>query len=185
MGSSFVRYFYVSLTFLHWCMHIGWNGGSVWCSFSSFCARPGVLHDKGQILFFSLLHLLSCSEILIQTLFLCDCSSELFEQLLFWGACFRFSYLCACVVLQPRYNRTFIEVFPFLLVKTTCIWEYSIEKLILNWEYCKHLRATIFKVIRTIGSRWQDYGGSLYHINFVSTQWRGLSFALGLLSSSL
>jgi hypothetical protein len=111
MGSSFVRYFYASLTFLHWCMHIGWNSGSVWCSFSSFCARPGVLHDKGQILFFSLLHLQSCSEIIIQTLFLCDCSSELFEQLLFWGACFKFSYLCACVVLQPRYACKFWQNF--------------------------------------------------------------------------
>lgn len=37
-----------------------------------------------------------------------NCSFELLEQLLLWEVCFKFSYLCSCVRLQPWYVRFFL-----------------------------------------------------------------------------
>jgi hypothetical protein len=53
------------------------------------------------VLSFSKIRPDDCSEIVIQTLFMHDCSFKLFEQLLFWGPYFKF----ATVVKGFGYNK--------------------------------------------------------------------------------
>lgn len=91
-------------------IHAGWNSGSIWCYFSSFCFGSRVLYHKGLcsfIFFFFEVFLFFCQHSGLNFIFH-NCSFELLEQLLLWEVCFKFSYLCSCVQLQPWYVRFFL-----------------------------------------------------------------------------